>query len=357
MRNFRKAILTAVLGILAIIPFSLSTLGAGATTNIGTPVETLTSKAWGKYYHYSYTDSSGKQRLFYGEYTPSANSDYEFVVHSKGTGTLATVANIAADYTAKTGRAVKMATNGDFFQTSSGVSSPIDSMVVDGQVLYQGAFTNKNAFGFDNNGNFAIGRMTQVKDVLQVVVGDRTYQFPVAGINVEPQEGELSVYTLATNKVITNAGKYVIRTSDTVSKRPVVGQSYRMTTGSVVDDKALSLNGGEFAIVVKGENKLSKFMYNCIQYGTKVTIARAPAGTYDGMQYVVGGYDILVNNGVEQTSTHSTASDPNGGGANAPRTIIGAKEDGTIFLAVIDGRQSSWSVGCTVQEEADLAKL
>lgn len=353
MKKFRKAWLLSFLSILAVIPFSLSTVSASATTNIGSPVETLTSKGWGKYYQYSYSDSSGKQRLFYGEYKPSDTSDYEFVVHT--TGSLATVQKIAQDYETQTGRDVKMAINGDFFDST--YVTPIDSMVMEGVVYYQGAYQNKNAFGFDNNGNFAIGRMTQVKDLLQVVVKGKTYQFPVSGINVEPDEGELSIYTIATNMTIRNAGKYVIRTSeDMVTKRPISGKSYRMTTGTVVDDKAFTLNAGEFAIVVKGENKLSKFMYNCIKYGTEVSIVSAPAGAYDGMQYVVGGWDVLVNNGVEQTSTHSTASDPNGGGYDAPRTIIGSKEDGTIFCAVLDGRQSSWSVGCTVQEEADLAE-
>lgn len=66
---------------------------------------------------------------------------------------------------------------------------------------------------------------------------------------------------------------------------------------------------------------------------------------------MVGGYDILVNDGKVNSSFHTD----NFGNVAAPRTILGFKEDGTAFLCMLDGRQAGYSVGLTVEKEAELA--
>ena len=63
----------------------------------------------------------------------------------------------------------------------------------------------------------------------------------------------------------------------------------------------------------------------------------------DGMQF----YPVLIADGVRQVSGSS-------GYGLQPRTAVGQREDGVICFLVIDGRQPTWSMGCTVGDMADI---
>ncbi len=354
-RRFLLSLATLVL----LLPMTVCRVASAATiTDIGTPTATVT-KAWGTYKKYQYSETDGKQTLFYGEYKPTADSDYEFVVHdvrnTDGSIKPTTVPNIAKDYEAKTGRKVVMATNGDFFSYVGSTVTNIESLVKDGEVVKLGTYANKNSFGFDNNGNAAVGRVTQTKDVLQVALGEDTYRLDIDKMNEIPADGELALYTSASDLALTGYVKYKMKPSGDstiLTERPLVGTA----TVPVKADKALTLSTGQCALVAKADTKLATFLSKSMTYGADVKILQAPDGKFEGMDYVVGGWDILVEGGEIVPSTHSTASDKNGGGTNAPRTFIGMKADGTMFLGVLDGRQSGYSVGCTVAEEGKLAK-
>lgn len=342
-----------------LLPMTVCRVATAATiTDIGNPTATVT-KEWGTYKKYQYTETDGKQTLFYGEYKPSATSKYEFVVHdvrnSAGAVVAKTVANIAKDYQEKTGRKVVMATNGDFFSSVGSNVTAIESLVKDGEVVKLGTYTNKNSFGFNNDGKAVVGRVTDTKDVVQVSLDGVTYRLDIDNLNEIPDDGELSLYTAASSLALSGYMKYKMKPdgdSTILTARPLVGKA----TVPVAADKALSLSTGQCALVAKADTKLAAFLSKAMTYGAAVKILQAPDGKFEGMDYVVGGWDILVENGNIVPSTHSTASDPNGGGANAPRTFIGMKADGTVFLGVLDGRQSGYSVGCTVAEEGKLAK-
>ena len=104
--------------------------------------------------------------------------------------------------------------------------------------------------------------------------------------------------------------------------------------------------------MIKGENEISRFFYDNVTYGTNVRLVNKPDGEYKDMPWVIGGYSILVDNGVVNTNVHT---DNAGNVWGTPRTFIGVKEDGTMFLAVLDGRQAPYSTGCSVTREAELA--
>ena len=112
----------------------------------------------------------------------------------------------------------------------------------------------------------------------------------------------------------------------------------------------VNLRSGQFAVVIKGEN--AQFFYDKVTFGVEVNLVEIPAGEFAGCIWVLGGYDILVDDGVVNTNCHTD----NSGDAKAPRTFIGFKEDGTGFLCVVDGRQSGYSLGISVNKEAELAK-
>ena len=245
---------------------------------------------------------------------------------------------------------VIFATNGDYFDLNSG--SNIESYVNNGIVISKGSFATKHCIGFDNNGKVAIGRMTEVEKRLMLKTDDLTCLYNIDKFNEEPDANEISIYNEAGTYSINDCGRYIITTSSSnLNQCPVWGTSKRMTTGEKISSDKLTLKSGQYAIVLK-DGELNDFFFNEIIYGVEVDMVEIPSGIYSGCTWVLGGYDILVDNFVQNTSCHSD----NSGDALAPRTFMGFKEDGTGFLCVVDGRQPSYSAGLTVNQEAALAK-
>lgn len=298
------------------------------------------------------TTGSSKQAYFYGEYKADLDSKYEWVIHSIRSGSTTTrtnVLNIAKDYEERIGRKVIFATNGDYFDLNSG--SNMESYVNDGIVISKGSFKTKHCIGFDNSSKVSIGRMEEVERRLMLIVDGERKLYPIDKYNEEPLDGEISIYNVAGTYNLSSCGRYIITTASSNLKQcPVWGQSKRMSMGDKISDSSLTLKSGQFAIIVK-DGELNNFFYDKIVYGVEVNLVEIPSGNFSGCTWVLGGYDILVDNFVVNKSCHTD----NSGNVAAPRTLIGFKEDGTCFLSVIDGRQSSYSVGLTVNEEAEYA--
>jgi len=291
------------------------------------------------------------QKIFYGEYnTTGEDAEYEWVIHSIREGsntTLTNVMDIAKDYEAKTGRKVMLATNGDYFYATG---SNVDSYVNNGIVISKGNMANKNCIGFDNNGKVVIGRMTEVETCLVIYDNNgQPQQFEIDKYNQQPAQGEIAIYNTPGSYTVTNAGVMIVKTSAAnLNQYPVWGTDYTMTAPGVQETKSFKLSSGQFAVVYTEADNAS---FEKHVFGQAVDLVEIPAGKYEGCTWVVGGYDVLVNNYEINTNCHTD----NSGNANAPRTFIGFKEDGTGFLCVVDGRQSGYSIGITVNQEAELA--
>ena len=349
--NMKKKILGIVAAFLAVIAMPIGAMAAFSSNLLDDPTYSL--KENGITYLEQEFNEGGVQKLFYGEYNTTAeDAEYEWVIHSIRDGnktTLSNVLKIAQDYEAKTGRKVMMATNGDYFFNTG---DNVESYVNNGIVLTKGSYQTKHCIGFDNEGKVVVGRLTEVAlRVMVVINGERTF-FEVDKVNKEPGENEIAIYTNPGTYNIAGAGKYVCASNATnLSNYPVYGQSRRMSVGSVENDDSFTLRSGQFAVVVKGEN--AQFFYDNVTYGVEVDLVEIPAGKFAGCTWVLGGYDILVDDGTVNTNCHTD----NSGDAKAPRTFVGFKEDGTGFLCIVDGRQSGYSLGITVNQEAQLAKV
>ncbi len=332
--------------------FTLATVASAAFSTSVLDNPTYSYEENGVSYVEQTVSEGGTQKLFYGEYDATAsNSKYEWVIHSVRSGsntTLSTVMDIAKDYEKQTGKKVMLAANGDFFYNTG---ANVESYVNDGIVISKGSFATKHCIGFDNNGKVVAGRMTDVERRLMVVInGQRTF-FKIDQFNREPGDNQIAVYTNPGTYNINGAGKYICATDSTnLEQYPVFGTSRRMTTGSVTNDDSFTLRSKQFAIVVKGKN--AQYFYDNVKYGVEIDLVEIPAGQFAGCTWVLGGYDILVDNGVANTNCHTD----NSGNANAPRTFFGVKADGTAFICVADGRGAGGAVGITVNKEAQLAK-
>jgi len=346
-----KQLITVLAVCLAVLLLPTAALAAFSESLLENPVYSLQANVLS--YAEQEFEEGGQQKLFYGEYNAAdPNAEYEWVIHSirKGTKTtLTTVMDIAKDYEENTGRKVMLAANGDYFDFGSG--SNMESYVNDGIVISKGAFATKHCIGFDNAGKVVIGRMTEVERRLMIVLNGQRHFFHIDAYNEDPGENGIAIYSAPGTYTVTGAGKYVCVTDSTnLNQYPVFGTSRRMTIGTALNDDAFTLKSGQFAVVVRGEN--AQFFYDSIQYGVEVDLVEIPAGEFADCTWVLGGYDILVDDGVVNTKCHTD----NSGNAKAPRTFIGFKADGTAFLCVVDGRQSGYSVGITVSKEAELAK-
>lgn len=305
---------------------------------------------------FSYKEASfshdGKQRLYYGEYNPTQqNSRYQWVIHSvreNYTTTRTTVLDIAKDYEATTGKKVVFAANGDYFDLNSGAN--MESYVNDGVVISKGSFDTKHCIGFDNNGKVAVGRLTETQQrILAYDDEGQRHFFEIDVFNKPPQEGQIAVYNQVGNYTLENVGVIVAKTeSANLTMFPVWGQNYNMTAAGVQNTKTFSLKSGQFAVVYTKTH--NEFFANH-SFGNQLSLVELPDGQFSDCDWVLGGYDILVDNFVANTKCHTD----NDGNGLAPRTFVGFKEDGTCFVCVVDGRQLA-SVGITVNDEAQLAK-
>jgi len=297
--------------------------------------------------------NSKKQSIFYGEYLANADSKYEWVIHSVRDGsktTRTTVLDIAKDFEEKTGQKVVFASNGDYFDLNTG--SNMESYVNQGIVISKGSFATKHCIGFDNLGKVAIGRMTEVEQKINLVVGGKNYLYKIDKYNEAPLQNEIAIYNKAGTYTLNEVGVYIITsTSSNLSQLPVWGESKKMTKGEKITSSSFTLKSGQFAVVLK-DGAINDYFFENIKYGVEVDLVETPSGDFTGCSWVLGGYDILVNNYVQNTTCHTD----NDGSGNAPRTFIGFKEDGTCFVCVVDGRQPLYSVGISVNEEASLAK-
>ncbi len=294
-----------------------------------------------------------EQKIFYGEYnTTLEDSKYEWVIHSIREGsntTLTNVMDIAKDYEAKTGRKVMLATNGDYFYATG---SNVDSYVNNGIVISKGNMANKNCIGFDNNGKVVVGRMTEVATRLVIYDSNgQPQQFEIDKYNQQPLAGEIAIYNVPGSYTVSGVGVMIVKSSAVnLNQYPVWGTDYTMTTPGVQDTKTFKLSSGQYAVVY---TEADSAVFEKHVYGEPVDLVEIPAGRYENCTWVLGGYDVLVNNYQVNTNCHTD----NSGNANAPRTFFGFKEDGTGFLCVVDGRQPGYSRGITVNQEAELAAV
>ncbi len=345
-----KKILTSIAMVLTLVMLMSVTVSAFTSSVLSDPTFTQTVDGV-KYVESTVKENGSTQKIFYGEYdTTGDDAKYEWVIHSIRDGsntTLTNVMNIAKDYEATTGRKVMLAVNGDYFYNTG---SNVDSYVNNGIVITKGNMANKNCIGFDNNGKVVVGRMTEVEARL-VIYGENGQPqfFEIDKFNAAPAQGEIAIYNTAGTYTVANAGAMIVKSSSTnLTQYPVWGSDYTMTATGVQASKTFTLKSGQYAVVYTSAHN---GIFAEHVYGEQVDLVEIPAGQFAGCTWVVGGYDVLVNNDTVNTSCHTD----NSGNAAAPRTFIGFKADGTGFLCVVDGRGAGGSVGITVNQEAQLA--
>jgi len=304
--------------------------------------------------------------IVYNKYTIKANditthiihnveleryADFKIVLHDKlygenATG-LSTVLDIALDYEAKTGKMVYAAFNGDFFSTL-----PIDFYAVDNNILRIGQY-NKNAFGFTDAHKTRVGK---VDYGYKINIYDETGKYVdyihIDKLNQSINDGEVGFFTSDLTPTIT--GSNILKLS--VENEVIINNSDFHYEGDILSDiNNLSFNdldyqvkASEFVIGFKGDSSNYQKLISLIDEGYRIAIYPYPINDWEGMDYIVGGWQILLDRGtLLPEEIHGSPS------ARHPRTTIAVKRDGAIGVSVIDGRVEGIP-GVTLEELANI---
>ena len=210
--------------------------------------------------------------------------------------------------------------------------------------------------GFSNDGstNTLIGGepITRTEYMILAIYdnnGNIIKEFDIEKINSEPGEGETSVYYANYN-----SDKKIEEVELVDEKNLFVVEEAELALPNSVDDfygkgvisktAKTTLGVGSFAIKTNNSEVLKY-----LKVGTKIRCQFEFTGAYANVKDVCGCRHQFLTNGEYD---HNGAIED-----RAPRTAVGVKEDGTIVMMVIDGRQGNKDMyGAEAREMAAIMK-
>jgi len=273
--------------------------------------------------------------------TPWAN------INSAG-WTLSTVRSMIIDYERDNpGYKVIAAVNGDFFDINGNNNFPYTPNgvhVSDGN-FYKSSSTRTVGFKNDGSSDPLVGNeaFTRTEKMILAIFNEENEvirEFTIDNINNNPQDGEISLYYA--NK---DANKKIVPI-DVEDGYVVEGAEFALPhsnndfygLGKISKKGNATLGAGQFAIVSK-----NPIVTQALSAGLKIRVQYEFSGDYKNIKDAIGVGETILYNG------EYTGADKN----RHPRTMIGVKEDGTIIMTIVDGRQSDKGMyGATSAEMA-----
>jgi hypothetical protein len=235
--------------------------------------------------------------------------------------------------------------NADFFE-SYGV--PQEAYIEDGQIISSGiGYANREVIGFKEDGSIVFGK--PVFEGYEVILRDENgrerIRLPLTNINTPYSTSAIDIYAyFDTYNTALPQGvyKYVANIIESKGAIPKIFGS-----GIVSSLKSLeSIVVPDQTIVLASNNT---YLQNLVQLGDTMIVQRKMIGDFSGVKWAVGAYGKLVSSG--EKVENIIGIDPN---SRHPRTAIGVKQNGSVFLVAMDGRQTGYSQGATLHEMADL---
>lgn len=268
---------------------------------------------------------------------------------SQGNWNLSTVRQIANDYEAKNpGNKVIAAINGDFFDINAEKLFP---RTPSGAHASMGDFYKTltgAAIGFTNDGstetlvgNIGLTRSSHMTLAVYNANNEIIKEFQIDKINAEPTGNEVSVHYAkwaleagwssqrivdinVENAFVVDNGEYALPSTNRTVKGTGAYTEDFYGRGVITSIGSATLSTGDFAI--KSSNPE---VVEALKVGTKIRAQYHFTGAHEGIGDIMGVGQTILFNG------QKTGSDTN----RHPRTMVGVKEDGTIIMTVVDGRQ------------------
>lgn len=291
-------------------------------------------------------------------YSPAKIVSYGNLKNHKWT--LTTVGDLAKLYEEEfPDQKVLAAVNGDFFDINGNGNLPYQTnnpLVTNGEYFKT---SGSNAVGIrkaDSKLALIGGTPTKTSKMILAIYDDKNEivkEFNIDRINAQPNANETSVYFATYN----SSKQLVSITTGNASKIFVVGNAEYAIPNSandfygrgVISSIGSAILGvGQFAIATNNTEIMA-----ALEIGKKIRVQYEFTGAWEGVDNVTGQNAKFVENG--EYSPHPNSS--NNTYARHPRTVIGVQSDGTIILAVIDGRaEAAGRYGMFGNEMAALMK-
>ena len=334
IKIFKKVLSILIIVLLFVVGISQSIFVYAADNGIGTINETTSRTIVpGATYTYTESDNGSPQKNYVFEYNPKVANVEALAVYGQyafGGDTLSTNIALAQskNYTVIAG------VNGSPFDTSNGTT--VGTLISDGRIISANAGASSyDSFAIKDDGSMFIS------------ASNLTFKYTTSSGK------EININTINKQKKTVNNNVYLYTNdyySDTTSLAASTEVILTVTSGyagigkklvCTVDEiktnaKQTAIPKGKVALVGNSIAELGD-----IKVGEQVTfdfINNDKGNDWESVkQSICGFYEIL------KDGNYVNTSDP----AVHPRTTIGFKEDGSIVLYVVDGRQPTFSVGLT----------
>ncbi len=234
----------------------------------------------------------------------------------------------------ESGDRIVAAVNADFFrmsgQTQEGLM--LGTMVGGGELIR----TNRQqeCFYLTDDGTAGIGKLE-----IGGEVGVRGWSAPVTGVNCDPAEDGVTLYTASWGWPVD--GPFAVAEFGDGPLRSQGQWAGHVARRLRANQKRVP-TGAEVFIVARGEAAVGA---PTLHKADPISLHLAATGLSEPVQMAVGGRAVLVKGGMVAATERGSTD------RQHPRTAIGYNE-GEVILFTCDGRQPDWSVGLYLDQMA-----
>lgn len=352
LKRLLSVLFIFIFSLLFIQPFSVEATTAGRATYIESQMLDRTNLGYGVSYYKSIGRTSSTVRS--GEfnqtvyYLNSPSTDGIRVVSwakfKDNAWVKATVKDFALDFEKKNpGWKVIGGVNGDFFDINGTGNLPFQT---NGGVVYDGHFYKTGGgytIGIKNDGSedsLVWGYNPSETGFILDVLGDDNKvvaSFPVHKNNAEPGANETAVYYGTYNSfkecvpVKLNLGSVLAKFYVEEAKLTLPNSANDFYGLGVISSLSpQTVEKGQFAVITNNQT-----VADALSIGKQIRVQRKWTGEFVNIRYATGSGTALLLNGEVPSDVNTVASVMS---SAHPRTAIGRKADGSIVLAVVDGR-------------------
>ena len=336
----KKSIVAIMLAVSLLVPYASAAL-ENWTWGTVTYEEEYNLAPETIYHAVEFTTDKGKQSAHVLEFHPQ-NDDIAIRAglsngYIYGTQTVLGLANaLEEEYPNQ----VIAAVNADFFNLNEGV--PFGIMLDEGEILTTPLDYSKS-FIIREDGSASIISHGKMMDMTLSIRGSL---MQLTGVNI--------LHTKTDSLVLYNSRFATTTKSDTAASEAICtlvsgafrdGETLTLTVDSVSTDVGnTALQEGQ--VVLSGIGAM-KDIVTTLTPGDEITVSFRMVDEWKGAVFAVAGNQIILQNGEVQDVTDR---------ANAPRTAIGIKADGSGAIVTLDGRQPDHSVGGSFQNVATMLR-
>ncbi len=235
---------------------------------------------------------------------------------------------------------------------------PMNMIVRNNEILHFGVTSkdadgpvfHKAAFGLNRDGQPVVA---DVNPVISFTHNGATYN--VDSVNSTRETDKIVLYTPSENRTTTNTNQWgteivVVAESGSDSFKfgsQLTGTVTKVTRLGQAGNSTIPENG--FVLSIQGKTLSDQFL--SVKEGESISVQASINNEWKDAQFMLATGPTLVRNGAQSISMNLTSSFAT---TAHPRTAIGVSKDGSrVYLVTLDGRQSGYSNGATLQDFAN----